>query len=99
MSSLDSLSETIFQSDHCMVMHSDAMVFLFDKTIADWLNFCKRQTGLLNFSPQLRFHLSKPEGVYAKKMRNWPYVVNSTLINSSHCRYFFSWFSCPPLAF
>ena len=34
-----------------MVIHSDAIVFLFYKTITDWPNFCKRQTGLLNFNP------------------------------------------------
>ena len=48
---LDSLSETIFGSAHCTVIHSDAIVFLFYKTITDWPNFCKRQTGLLNFNP------------------------------------------------
>ena len=48
---LDSLSETIFENAHCMVMHSDAIVFLFYKMVADWPNFCKRQTGLLNFMP------------------------------------------------
>ena len=41
LSSLDSLSETIFRSAYCTVMHSDAIVFLFYKTIADWPNFCK----------------------------------------------------------
>ena len=56
MSSLDSLSETIFGSEHCPVMHNDALVFLFDKTKADWPNFCKRQTGLLNFSPKILIH-------------------------------------------
>ena len=29
LSSLDSLSETIFGNARCMVMHSDAIVFLF----------------------------------------------------------------------
>ena len=33
LSSLDSLSETIFRSAYCTVMHSDAIVFLFYKTI------------------------------------------------------------------
>ena len=42
LSSLDSLSETIFRSAYCTVMHSDAIVFLFYKTIVDWPNFCKR---------------------------------------------------------
>ena len=42
LSSLDSLSETIFRSAYCTVMHSDAIVFLFYETIADWPNFCKR---------------------------------------------------------
>ena len=51
LSSLDSLSETIFGSVHCTVMHSDAIVFLFYKTSVDWPNFCKRQTGLHNFTP------------------------------------------------
>ena len=31
-----------FRSAYCTVMHSDAIVFLFYKTIADWPNFCKR---------------------------------------------------------
>ena len=48
LSSLDSLSETIFGSAHCTVMHSDAIVFLSNNTIADWPNFCKRQTGSHN---------------------------------------------------
>ena len=51
LSSLDSLSEMIFGSSHCKVMHSDAIVCLFYKMIADWPNFCKRQTGLNNFTP------------------------------------------------
>ena len=44
LSSLDSLSEMIVGSAHCTV-------FLFYKTIADWPNFCKRQTGSHNFTP------------------------------------------------
>ena len=44
LSSLDSLSKTIFGSAHDTVMHSDAIVFLSNDTIADWPNFCKRQT-------------------------------------------------------
>ena len=48
LSSLNSLSETIFGSAHCTVMHSDAIVFLFYKTITDWLNICKRQSGSHN---------------------------------------------------
>ena len=51
LSSLDSLSQTIFGSAHCTVMHSDAIVFLFYKTIDNWPNFCKRQVGSLNFTP------------------------------------------------
>ena len=35
----------------CVVIHSDAIVFLFYKTIADWPNFCKLQTGSHNFTP------------------------------------------------
>ena len=49
LSSLDGLSETIFGSAHCTVMHSDAIVLLFFKMIANWSNFCKRQTGSFNF--------------------------------------------------
>ena len=45
------LSDTIFGSAHCTEMHSDAIVFLFFKTMADWPNFCKHQTGSLNFMP------------------------------------------------
>ena len=37
-------------------MHSDAIVFLFYKTIADWPNFCKGQTGLLYFTPLILIH-------------------------------------------
>ena len=51
LSSLDSLSETIFGSAHSTVMHSDAIIFLFYKTIADWPNYCKHKAGLLNFTP------------------------------------------------
>ena len=53
LSSLDSLCETIFGTAHCTVMHSDAIVFLFYKTIADWPNVCKRLTGSHNFTPQI----------------------------------------------
>ena len=56
LSSLDSLSETIFGSAHDTVMHSDAIVFLSNNTIADWPNFCKRQTGLHNFTPKILIH-------------------------------------------
>ena len=49
LSSLKILSETIFGSAHCTVMHSDAIVFLFYKRIADWPNFCKLQTGFALF--------------------------------------------------
>ena len=31
-----------------MVMHSDAIILLFYKTIADWPNLCKLQTGSHN---------------------------------------------------
>ena len=34
-------------------MHSDAIVFLFYKTIADWPKFCKRQAGSHNFTPKI----------------------------------------------
>ena len=50
LTSLDSLSEMIFGNAHCIVMHSDAVLFLFYKTIADWPNFCKLQTGLTYFN-------------------------------------------------
>ena len=40
LSSLDSLSKRIFGNARCTVMHSDAIVFLLKKTIADWPNFC-----------------------------------------------------------
>ena len=53
LSSLDSLSETIFGSAQCTVMHSDAIVFLSNNTNADWPNFCKRQTGSHNFTPKM----------------------------------------------
>ena len=35
---LSSLDETILGSANCMVMHSDAIVFLFYKTITEWPN-------------------------------------------------------------
>ena len=38
------------------VMHSDPIVFLFYKRMADWPKFCKCQTGLLNFTPQILIH-------------------------------------------
>ena len=38
------------------VMHSDAIVFLFYKMIADLPNFCKLQTGWPYFTPQLLIH-------------------------------------------
>ena len=47
LSSLDRLSEAIFGSPHCLVMHSVAIVFF----VADRPNFCKRQTGSLNLTP------------------------------------------------
>ena len=56
LSSLDSLSETIFGSAHDTVMHSDAS----NNTIADWPNFCKLQTCLHNLTPKILIHLSKP---------------------------------------
>ena len=56
LSSLDSLSETIFGSAHCMLMHSDAIVFLSNNTIADWPNFGKRQTGSHNLTPKILIH-------------------------------------------
>ena len=31
-------------------------VFLFYKTIADWPNFCKLQTGSPYFTPQIHIH-------------------------------------------
>ena len=49
-------SETIFRSAYCTVMHSNAIVFLFYKTIADWPNFCKRQAGSHNFTPKILIH-------------------------------------------
>ena len=49
--SLDNLSETIFRNASCTVMHSDAKVFLFSKTIADWPNLSKLQTGSPYFTP------------------------------------------------
>ena len=39
-----------------MVMHSDAIVFLFYKTIADWPNFSKPQAGSHNFTPKILIH-------------------------------------------
>ena len=39
-----------------MVMHSDAIVFLFCKTIADWPNFFKRLAGSHNFTPKILIH-------------------------------------------
>ena len=39
-----------------MVMHSDAIVFLFYKMIADWPKLCKRQAGLHNFTPKILIH-------------------------------------------
>ena len=56
LSSLDSLSETIFGSAHCKVMHSDAIVFLSNNMIADWPNFCKHQTGSHYFTPKILIH-------------------------------------------
>ena len=56
LSSLDSLSETIFGSAHDKVMHSDAIVFLSNNKIADWPNFCKCQTGLHNFTTKILIH-------------------------------------------
>ena len=52
LSSLDSLSETIFRSANCKVMHSDAIVFWFYKMIADWPNFSKRH----KFTPKILIH-------------------------------------------
>ena len=56
LSSLDSLSETIFGSAHCTVMLSDAIIFMSNNTIVDWPNFCKRQTGSHNFTPKILIH-------------------------------------------
>ena len=43
-------------SAHGTVMHSVAIVFLSNNTIADWQNFCKRQTGFHNFTPKILIH-------------------------------------------
>ena len=42
-----------------MVKHSDAIVFLFYKTIADWPKFCKRQAGSHNLP--LKYLFTKRE--------------------------------------
>ena len=56
LSSLDSLSETIFGNARCTVMHSDAIVFLLKKTMADWPNLCKLLAGSPYFTPQILIH-------------------------------------------
>ena len=71
LSSLESLSETLFGSAHCTVMHSDAIVFLFYKTTADWSNFCNLQTGSLYFTPHILIHYSKPVIVFCYATPDW----------------------------
>ena len=66
LSSLDSLSETIFGSALYTVMHSDAIVFLSDRP-----NFCKRQTGSHNFTPKILIHLNKPVIVFCYVLSDW----------------------------
>ena len=51
LSSFNSLSETISGSAHCTVMHSDTIVLLLYKMIADWPNFCKANLRNIFVSP------------------------------------------------
>ena len=49
------------------------LVFLSNNTIAAWPNFCKRQTGLHNFTPKILIHLSKPVIVFCYEcLKNCP---------------------------
>ena len=52
-------------------MHSDAIVFLFYKTITDWPNFSKRQAGSHNFTPKILIHLSKPVIILCYATSDW----------------------------
>ena len=46
--------------DYSLVNARTPPVFLSNNMIADWPNFCKRQTGLHNFTPKILIHSSKP---------------------------------------
>ena len=63
-------------------MHSDAKVFLFYKTIADWTNFWKLQTGSPYFTPQILIHWTKPVIVFLLGPTWFVYCILS----------FFPWF-------
>ena len=71
LSSLDSLSETIFGKARCTVMLSDAIAFLFKKTIADWSNLCKLQTSSPYFTPLILIYKSKPVIVFCYAAPDW----------------------------
>ena len=57
-----------------MVMHSDAIVFLFYKRIADWPNFCKLQTGSPYFTLQILIHYSIPVIVFCYAASDWSFA-------------------------